>query len=107
MKCHNACYRLVLPIVLLAQVACSTRGQIQPVPEFARDVVGRPLDWYKAVASRPESYASRIGWQEKTYKLEGGNFVYVAPVKPNCTIFWEVDKTETIVGYKLEGTRCD
>ena len=94
-------------VVLVLSYSCGGHGQIEPVPDFARDFVGQPLERYKAIGRRSETYASRIGWQEKTYDLPNGNWVYVAPVKRNCTILWEVDKTGVIVGYKLEGTRCD
>jgi len=50
-----------------------------------------------------ESYASRIGWKEKTYQLDNGNWVYVEPDSKNCFIHWEVNPLGIFVGYKLEG----
>jgi hypothetical protein len=96
---------IVAIALLIASYSCS--GQMQPDSEFAGYSVGRPIDDYKALVRKPGSYASRTGWQEKTYELPNGNWVYVAPLGRDCLIYWEVNKAGTIVGYKLEGTRCD
>jgi len=62
-----------------------------------------PIEETKKLILRLESYASRIGWKEKTYQLNNGNWVYVEPDSKNCFIHWEVNPQGIIVGYKLEG----
>lgn len=77
--------------------------QIPNIKEYTDHWMGRPIEEKKKPTLRKESYASRIGWKEKTYKLENGNWVYVEPDSKNCVIHWEVDPKGIIVGYKFEG----
>jgi hypothetical protein len=81
-------------------------GCIPSLDSYAKKSIGRPISAKIDVISRPNSYASSIGWREKTYKLDNGNWVYVEPDSPNCLIHWEVNPQGIIVGYKLEGNRC-
>ena len=111
MKKHLARYfpkaaNLVAVGLSILPYACGGHGQIQPVPDFARGFVGQPLERYKAIERRDRSYVG-TGWEEKTDELPNGNWVYVAPVARDCIIHWEVNRAGTIVGYKLEGSRCD
>ena len=80
---------------------------MQGINDFANLAVGRPYEQYRRLQQSPGSYASRIGWQEKSYELPNGNRMYVDPMKPQCTVYWEVNKVGTIVGYKAEGIQCD
>lgn len=81
-------------------------SQIAPIEEFTKAWIGRPISELKEIRTRSETYASSIGWQEKTYKLDNGNLVYVEPVRPDCFIHWEVNPKGIIIGYKTEGKRC-
>lgn len=83
----------------------SCLSQIAPIEERTNSWIGRPIEETRRLILRPESYASRIGWKEQTYKLDNGNWVYVEPDSPGCFIHWEVNPQGIIVGYKLEG-RC-
>lgn len=58
-------------------------SQIEPVKESAKTWIGFPIKDIKEIITRPRSYASSIGWQEKTYILANGNSVYVEPVRPD------------------------
>jgi len=78
-------------------------SQIASMEDYTKSWIGRPIEEQKQIASRPESYASRIGWKEKTYQLENGHWVYVEPDSPGCFIHWEVSHQNIIVGYRLEG----
>lgn len=51
-------------------------------------------------------HASKIGWQEKTYTLDNGNWVYITPDRPDCFMHWEVNPEGIIIDYKTEGKRC-
>ena len=95
-----------ITILLTAFVATLIGGclsQIVTLDEHIKSWLGQPIEEKRNILSRPGSYASSIGWKEKTYRLDNGNWTYVAPVRPNCLIHWEVSPQGTIVGYKLEG----
>lgn len=79
---------------------------IATLDEYTQHWIGRPIAEMKENVSRPESYASRIGWEETTYKLANGNWVYVEPDSKNCFIHWEVNTRGIIIGYRLEGNGC-
>ncbi len=68
--------------------------------------VARPLSELKQEMKRPDSYASKIGWKETTYPLANGNFVYVEPVGADCSVHWEVNQSDIIVGYQVKGNGC-
>jgi len=76
---------------------------IPTIKEYTDYWIGRPISEMKQLVLMPQSYGSRIGWKEKTYQLENGNWVYVEPDSKNCLIHWEVNPQGFIVGYKLEG----
>lgn len=100
-------YRLMIwCFVMLVFLSQGCLSQIASFEEGVKGTIGRPLSELKATLARPESYPSRIGWQEKTYKLDNGNLVYVEPVRPDCFIHWEVNPEGIIIGYKTEGKRC-
>ena len=66
--------------------------------------MGRPVEELRALVFTPRILRlSRIGWKEKTYKFDNGNWVYVEPDSPGCFIHWESDLQGIIVGYRLEG----
>src|SRR6185369_14658762 len=90
---------ILIILTLLLQVAC---GTIPKMEDYTKSGMGRPVDGLKASMARPSSYASRIGWQEKTYDLPNGNWVLVEP-EPRCMIHWEVNRQGIIVGYRTEG----
>jgi hypothetical protein len=95
------------PVLLLLFITLTTLSgclsQIVSLQDYTKSWVGKPIEEKKRPVLRPESYASRIGWQEKTYTLDNGNWVYVEPDSKNCFILWEVNAEGMIVGYKLEG----
>jgi len=93
--------RLILLMALLCN-GCS----IPTLNQYIEENMGSPISEKIQRMSRPNSYATSIGWKEKTYKLSNGNWVYVEPDRPGCFIHWEVNPKGIIVGYKLEGSRC-
>jgi hypothetical protein len=68
--------------------------------------IGRPLAELKQEMKSPDSYASKIGWNEITYPLVNGDFVYVEPVSADCSLHWEIDPGGIIIGYQVEGNGC-
>ena len=92
---------LLLPLFLL----CGCASQIS-VEDRSRNWIARPLSELKAEMNNPNSYASKIGWNEKTYPLANGNMVYIEPVGDNCSIHWEVNQGGLIINYTAKGHSC-
>lgn len=75
------------------------------VEEYAKNYwIGQSVQELQEPLSRPNSYASRIGWKETTYKLDNGNWVYVEPVRKDCYVHWEVNPQGVIIGSRVEKT---
>jgi len=95
--------KTILLILFITLFAVSCLSQIVSIEDYTKNWIGKPIERKKKSTLRPESYASRIGWKEKTYQLDNGNWVYVEPDSKNCFIHWEVNPQEIIFAYKLEG----
>lgn len=98
--------RVVLFICLSLIVSGCFVSQIPKFEDYSSQVIGTPVNDLRERSNRPQSYASRIGWQENTYNLSDGNWVYVSPVRPDCIVHWMVNKEGIIYDYKTEGERC-
>lgn len=90
-------------LVIIFSIVIFSACSIPSIGKYTQNWVGHQIEEKKKGTANPGSYASRIGWQEKTYKLDNGNWVYVEPDSKNCFIHWEVNPQGIIVGYKLEG----
>ena len=88
--------------------ACGCINYIPTLRSYRKSSIGEPISHRKALLSREGSLASSIGWKERTYKLDNGNWVYVEPWGGrNCLIHWEVNPEGIIVGSRVEGSGCD
>ena len=97
--------KLCVSIVFLSiAIGCSPMVSLRG---YRNHRLGSAIDSVKQMNSSEYSYASSIGWKEKTYTLDNGNWVYIDPYAPNCFIHWEVNPGGTIVGSHLEGKGCD
>ncbi len=92
---------LLLLLVFLAGCA----HQIS-VEDLSNEWIARPLSELKQAMKSPDSYASKIGWEEKTYPLANGYFAYVEPISPDCSIHWSVNQRDIIVDYRAIGSGC-
>jgi len=92
-------------VFVFAIVLTGCGSQIVTLDEHVKGWVGRDIEEMKTIMSRPNSYASKIGWKETTYNLPNGNWIFVEP-EPRCSIHWEVNQQGAIVGYKAEGESC-
>jgi hypothetical protein len=92
-------------VIVVAIVLAGCISQIVPFDEYVKGWVGGNIEEMRTTMSRPNSYASRIGWKETTYKLPNGNWVFVEP-EPRCLIHWEVNQQGIIVGFKTVGGSC-
>jgi len=82
---------------------------IPSLKNYTKGWVGRPIEELKEVDALPsvyDDYAMRIGWQETTYRLDNGNWVYVQLDSKDCFIHWEVNPQGIIVGSRTEGKGC-
>ncbi len=77
------------------------------VEDRANDWISRPLSELKESMSRPDSYASKIGWQETTYPLASGYYVFVQPIGKECSILWKINPRDIIVDYSSSGSNCE
>ena len=98
-------HRLVPPIFALILAACSS-SQVPDLRDYAGSLVGRGIDVVRQLVRRPGSHADTVGWQERTYTLPNGHWVYVEPDRANCEIHYEVDGQDVIVDYTLVGRGC-
>lgn len=96
---------ILFPVLIAGLTACSA-SQVPPLDEYAGSLVGRNISVVRDLVRRPGSYATTVGWQEKTYTLPSGHWVYVEPDRANCEIHYEVDGEDIIVGYTAVGTGC-
>ncbi|MGO9378834.1 MAG: hypothetical protein ACLPN1_04430 [Dissulfurispiraceae bacterium] len=92
-------------IVLLLIFLSGCSYQV-PVEDLSNEWISRPLDELKQAMKSPDSYASKIGWQEKTYPLAEGHFAYVEPISPDCSIQWSINERDIIVDYRAMGKGC-
>ena len=69
--------------------------------------IGSSYQVIRTINASNRSYHYRIGWKEKYTILENENKEYENPVlNGTCTVFWEVDEDDIIVGYRYQGSYC-
>jgi hypothetical protein len=83
---------------------CSSQTSIKA---HVNEWLTRPVSELKQAMKRPDSYASKIKWEETTYPLANGNSVYVEPIGEDCSIHWEATPRGTIVRYRASGKGCE
>ena len=93
-------------ILIVVFIFSGCLSQIVSLEDHAKGWVGRPLEDLKVIVNRPGSYASRIGWKEKTYQSNNGNLIYIEPDHKDCFIHFEVNPQGLIIGYRTEGKGC-
>jgi hypothetical protein len=93
-------------LLLTAGIGACSSSQIQTLDEYGKACVGLNIAVVRDLTRGPNSYATRVGWEEKSYALANGHLVYVQPDRPNCEIHFEVDSEGIIVGYTPMGTGC-
>lgn len=91
--------------LVVGLTACSA-SQVPTLEEYGGSAVGQDISVVRDVVERPGSRAQAMGWQERTYTLANGHWVYVEPDRANCEIHYEVDGEDIIVGYQAVGTGC-
>lgn len=94
--------RSVLVIILSTLIGCS--GGVFAFDKYAKGWLGHPLQNY--LESKHLQLSRNSGDIKHPVKLDGGNWMYSITDKENCVINWEVDREDTIVDYRFEGSGC-
>jgi len=102
MKCRRLKTLFGGALTLLALSGCPS---IHSAHNWADGWIGAHIERLRTVP--PSDYEREAKWKEKTYYLDNGNMVYIHFDKPGCLVHFEVDSNGLIVGYRLEGSRCD
>ncbi|HSW63954.1 MAG TPA: hypothetical protein VLH56_11705 [Dissulfurispiraceae bacterium] len=95
----------LLPCFLLFLSACASPQR--SIESRGEEWVSRTLPELKEAMARPDSYAAKIRWKERTYPLVNDDFVFIEPVDSECFIHWKVRPSGLIVGYKSVGKSCE
>lgn len=95
---------MLLGIFVLLYGCASSQTRLD---EYTNEWLTRPLSELKQSMNGPGSYASKIGWKEKTYPLANGNSVFVEPWSKDCAIQWEISPEGIIVGSRPVGSGCE
>ena len=82
-------------------------SQILSDTEWAKGWIGEPANRIIRLVESPASYAERIGWKDRRYTLNNGNWVYVVPSRPDCLVHFEVNHEGVIEKYTLVGDGCE
>ena len=75
--------------------------------DWVKPSIGQSINLIISIDNQKQSYAHRIGWKDRRYSLDNGNWVYVSPIRDDCFVHFEVDSRNTIIGYRTEGERCN
>lgn len=93
-------------LFLLSLSLSGCMAQIPTLQDYGNSAIGLNISVIRDLVRRPGSRASQQGWQEQTYPLPNGHWVYVEPDRPNCEIHYEVSSADIILGFTPVGTGC-
>lgn len=96
--------KVCMPAFLLAViVGCPS---VPSVKRWADQVIGCKISGIVETEQRPQSYSFRSGHPIRSYQQENGNFVYIQQIGPSCLIYWDVNASGIVTGYRTEGDGC-
>ncbi len=105
MKKVSSLFGMLFPILsMFFLCACSHHLYIE---EHTNEWLARPVSELREDMKRPDSYASKIKWEETTYPLSNGYYVFVEPIAEGCSIHWDVNNKDRIIGYRTVGKECE
>jgi hypothetical protein len=76
------------------------------VGDHGTEWISRPLSELKQAMKKPDSYASKTNWEETSYPLAKGYFIFIEPLNEDCLIHWKINPRDLIIGYFTEGKGC-
>lgn len=91
-------------VLLISIIGCASVEK--KIDEYGSSRISRPISEVKQAMKSPDSYASKIDWDETTYPLSNGYYIFVEPFSNDCYIQWKVSPRDTIVGYYAKGKGC-
>jgi len=91
-------------VLLVFFCGCATPLYVE---DYTNQWISRPLSELRQAMNRPDSYASKIGWKETTYSLANGYYVLVEPLSEQCSVHWNINPRDKIVGYQAVGSGCE
>ena len=95
---------LCLLVFFIAIHGCTSMER--RIDDYGNSWVSRPLAELKQEMKKPDSYASKINWDENTFDLAKGYYLFIQPFSENCYIYWKINPKNTIVGYFPKGKGC-
>ncbi|MEO7386407.1 MAG: hypothetical protein ABIX37_05685 [Gammaproteobacteria bacterium] len=98
--------RIAAPLIVLLTLEACSASQVPTLAQYGESAIGLNISVIQELVRRPDSEARTIGWQEKSYALDNGHWVYVEPDRENCEIHYEVNADNIIVAYTAVGTGC-
>jgi hypothetical protein len=105
MKYSNAGLNILLFLaVLVAITGCTTMEK--RIDDYGNSWISRPLSELRDEMKKPDSYASKINWDENTFDLAKGYYLFIQPFSENCYIYWKINPQNRIVGYFPKGQGC-
>lgn len=95
---------LCLLAILAALTGCSSMEK--RIDDYGNSWISRPLSELKQEMKRPDSYASKIDWDENTFPLANGYYIFIEPFSRDCFIHWKINPQDRIIGYFPKGQGC-
>lgn len=96
--------RFCLAVILLSIIGCTSKEA--KVNAHMTSWISRPLSELKIAMKSPDSYASKVDWDETTYQLANGYYIFVEPFSKDCFIHWKINPRDIIIGYFVKGVGC-
>lgn len=98
--------RIARLLLLTAGLCACSASQVPTLRDYGDSAIGLHISVIRELVQRPNSHASTVGWQEKSYPLANGHWIYVEPDRTHCEIHYEVDANDIIVAWTPVGTGC-
>ena len=95
-----------LAIGITVIIVLSACNRIPTFKQWSRGLIGTKIEVLKKAIDSKGSYASQIGWQERSDTLDNGNWVYIFPVFKDCIVHAEVNPEGIIINFWTEGQHC-
>jgi hypothetical protein len=90
--------------ILVLLLGCTSMEK--KVEDHGNEWISRPLSEMKQAMNNPDTYASKTNWEETTYPLAKGYFIFVEPFNEDCLIHWKINPRGIILSYFPEGNGC-
>jgi len=76
------------------------------VADHGNEWISRPLSELKQAMKNPDAYSSKTNWEETSYPLAKGYFIFVEPFNEDYLIQWKINPRGIIISCFTEGKGC-